>query len=198
MSGASIKLDLDTTGAKASLDALDSRISQSSRVAQRGYGGGGGGGLLSQIMNMSAGGLGLASMAGMVGAPIARDAGTVAQGIFGGVGEMATGAIGLRGWANNIGADEQAKQQTIQALGPAAAGMSETKIREVFDAFQRIASMNAAGKTAVESAVSVPMTADAIAPIVSGLEDVVKAIKGLGAPPRASTGAGGAMPGAGR
>lgn len=192
---AKIKLDLDTTGARASLDGLDRKIAQSARAAQSGLGGRGS--LLSSLLGMGAGGLSATAVAGMVGAPIAADAFTVAQGLAGTTGSMISNGMGLAGWAGNVSAAQRAQQQTIQALGPAAAGMSESKIREVYEAFLQIAKLMAAGETKVKSATNVEIAAEAFKPILDKLDKLVDAITSSSGP-RMATGGSGRTPGAGR
>lgn len=189
-----VRLRIDSSSGRAELDSLDRRIDQSARAAQRGLGGGAGG-LLGRALGLGGGGLTGLGLAAQFGGPIAGDAATVTGGILGTAGSMLSNSLGLRGWANDISAAKQAQEATKDALGPAAAGMSAEEIGKVFDAKFALLDLKAKGDTAVEAATNGRVLDVAANPIVSKLDELIKAVQSSTA--RASTG-GPSLPGAGR
>ena len=153
---ATIRLRFDTSTAKSDLDGLDRRVDASARAAQRSLGGGGfGGGILGRALG--AGGIGgigqmgtLAAAAGVLFGPAAIDIARIAAPAITAPGNWLSQAVGLRGAALQAGAAGQAQQDTIGALGPAAAHMSEDQISNIFKSFLHLRAAEARGVEAVQ------------------------------------------------
>lgn len=202
---ATIRLRIDSTGARSDLDALDRRVDQSARAAQRsmgGGGGGGGGGILSRVLGGGLGsllgGIGIGALAGQFAAPIIGDAGKVTGGLLGTAGEAVSSFLGLRQLGANVDAARQAQQDTIQALGPAAAFTSPEGIQRLYESFLGVRKGEAAGRVAVEDATRSFIGAEAAAPFLAVLERIAKAVEGGGGAAAMSTGPTSTVPGTSR
>lgn len=201
---ATIRLRFDTSGSRSDLDALDRRVDQSARAAQRSLGGGSGsgGGILGRVLNGGfgalLGGLGIGALAAQLGGPVVGDAMKVSGGLLGAGGEAISSFLGLRQLGANVDAARQAQQDTMNALGPAAANMGKDSIDPLFQTFLRLRKQEQAGRLAVEEATRGAVAAEAAAPILSVLERIANAVEKQSNSGTMATGPAATVPGPGR
>lgn len=150
-----VRLRFDTTGARQDLEDLDRRVDRTARGGARGGPGGGGGiipSALSALGGLGGGGLAGLGIASTALAPIFRDLLTPIQAGLGSIGEIVSGATGIKGWAGTIDAARQAQQDTVSAFGIAGSSASRESIQNVYRSFQRLRNQEQAGRVAVENA----------------------------------------------
>lgn len=201
---ATIRLRFDTSGSRGDLDALDRRVDQSARAAQRSLGGGGGmgGGIMGRVLSGGfgalLGGLGIGALAAQLGGPVVGDALKVSGGILGAGGESISSFLGLRQLGANVDAARQAQQDTVNALGPAAANMGKDAIGPLYETFLRLRKQEQAGRLAVEDATRGAVAAEAAQPLVVLLERIANAVERQSNAGTMATGPAATVPGPGR
>jgi len=158
---ASIRVSLDLAGAKSELSSLYSQAGRGVTVPVRGGGGIGGGG---QGFGGGVGGGGfnvgsllgsLAALAplGMIGAPIGRDIFGVANGMLGGLGNAASGAMGLAGMGGAVSGRQRAAEETAALLGTArgAGGAGSGEVQSLYESLRDLYEPEARGKAEVRA-----------------------------------------------
>ena len=186
---AQVRLRLDTSGARADLSAFygDMRNVPAIRVPGATGGGGiasgGAGGPGYGGFNVSSllGSLLAAAPFAMLGAPVARDAFSVGNGVLGGIGHAASGALGLAGLAGGVTGRQRAIDETARLLGHAygQGGVGMGEVMSLYESLREVYEAPAKGEAEIRGRLGWEQAEDTLKDILDVLRKLLNRIPGV-------------------